>query len=132
MPFFVVPLPFSASSSGCFATTAATDILLVDPYPIGIDTKGCTGWYGCCGCDDCVGSVLDVSTRLETVAAAIGGIRPLGLVAQAFGGEHHWARMPTGAELRVMSYLGLIAAGPAAAVAGIGDRAHHHRHRHLM
>ena len=27
---------------------AAADILLVDPYPIGIDPTGCTEWYGCC------------------------------------------------------------------------------------
>lgn len=60
---------------------------MVDPYPIGIDTTGCTPWYGCCGCDDCVGNVLDVSTRLETVTASIGGVRPLGLVVQAFGKE---------------------------------------------
>ena len=29
------------------------------------------------------------------------------MVVQAFGGEGHWAREPTPAELRCMTYLGL-------------------------
>ncbi len=37
-----------------------------------------------------------------------GGARPIGLVAQAFGGEHHWSRYPTAPELRAMTYLGVV------------------------
>ena len=81
---------------------------MVDPYPIGIDTTQCSASFGCCGCDDCAGTVRDVATRLDTVAASLqGSTKQLWLVLQAFGGQGHWAHAPSPAQLRCMTYLGL-------------------------
>ena len=55
--------------------------MLVDPYPIGISTAGCGPSFGCCGCDECEGSVMDVATRVDT-ARADAGARPVWLVVQ--------------------------------------------------
>lgn len=86
----------------------AADIIMVDPYPISIDAGPCTPEFGCCGCDDCVGSVQDVANRLDHVADQLEDpSKPIWLVAQAFGKELHWSREPTPAELRCMTYLGL-------------------------
>eukprot|EP00959_Pyramimonas_sp_CCMP1952_P152747 3195956-Pyramimonas_sp.AAC.2 len=83
------------------------DVILVDPYPISIDTQGCTTTYGCCGCDDCDGFVSDVARRLDHVGSILQRSKPIWLVVQAFGGEGHWTRKPTPPELRAMTYLGL-------------------------
>ena len=83
------------------------DIFLVDPYPISINTHGCTTTYGCCGCDDCDGLVTDVSRRLDHVGSILQGAKAVWLVVQAFGGEGHWERQPTPREVRAMTYLGL-------------------------
>ncbi len=48
-----------------------TDILMVDPYPVSINTSLCSDDYGCCGCDDCTGSVTDVSERMDLTAKSI-------------------------------------------------------------
>jgi hypothetical protein len=85
----------------------ATDVIMVDPYPIGIDTTPCSASFGCCGCDDCEGTVRDVATRLDTVAASLPSTKQLWLVLQAFGGQGHWSHPPTPAQLRCMTYLGL-------------------------
>ena len=88
-------------------TQGAADVIMVDPYPVGVDAASCTTTFGCCGCDDCVGSVRDVARRLDTVATMLDPRKQLWLVLQAFGGHGHWARAPSPAELRCMTYLGL-------------------------
>jgi hypothetical protein len=85
----------------------AADVILIDPYPISIDTHGCTAKYGCCGCDECTGDVTDVSRRLDHVNSMLQPKKPVWVVLQAFGGEGHWVRQPTPNELRCMTYLGL-------------------------
>ena len=55
---------------------AAADIIMVDPYPVGIDAEGCTEGYGCCGCDDCVGEMGDVRRRLVHVGQELLGADP--------------------------------------------------------
>ena len=71
----------------------------------------CSSNYGCCGCDDCVGDVTDVTRRLDAVTRQSRGLRPIGFVGQSFGAEEHWYREPTPAEFRVMSYLAMIHEG---------------------
>ena len=84
----------------------AADILLLDPYPIGVNLKkGCNATFGCNGCDGCEhGGPADVAERLATVSHEIlqyGKAPPaLWVVLQAFGGEGHWSRAPTARELR--------------------------------
>ena len=55
---------------------AAADIIMVDPYPVGVDAEGCTEGYGCCGCDDCVGEMGDVRRRLVHVGQELLGAAP--------------------------------------------------------
>ena len=52
--------------------TSGADIIMTDPYPIGVNTSWsgpyntvCNTTYGCCGCDDCNGNFEDVSSRLD-------------------------------------------------------------------
>ena len=103
----------SLNCAGSMAYYAdSTDIMLLDVYPIGISTAGCSQTYGCCGCDDCEGNVGDVVRRLRAAAQLTGGGVALGFVAQAFGrNEEHWQREPTAAELRVMTYASLVQPG---------------------
>ena len=37
-------------------------------YPIGINCTGSDLTFGCCGCDNCRGSIVDVATRLDVRA----------------------------------------------------------------
>ena len=108
-PYHPVSLSLNCMESARYYAGGA-DIVMVDPYPVGINPDGCDQSYGCCGCDDCdTASVSDVGTRVRHVGQELlGGARPIGLVAQAFGGEHHWDRGPTVQELRAMTYLGVL------------------------
>jgi hypothetical protein len=80
--------------------TAATDILMTDPYPIGLLRP--------VGCDYCKGEPKDVWQRVMVYKEQLRGAMPLWLVLQAFGGAEHWSRSPTPGEERTMTYLGLI------------------------
>ncbi|KAI1340817.1 hypothetical protein F5Y15DRAFT_33604 [Xylariaceae sp. FL0016] len=92
-----------------------SDILMADPYPIGIDTAWskwnttCNATLGDCGCDNCRGTVQDVPARLDdlrTHEARLGHWpRPKFHNPQVFHGEDYWARDPTPAEARVMNAL---------------------------
>jgi hypothetical protein len=112
-PWHPVSISLNCRDSARYYAATGADILLLDPYPIGLDTRGCSmAHYGCCGCDGCAGRLADVSERLQHVRQLAGSGPLLGLVAQAFGGpgsdEQHWARGPTASELRAMTYLGLM------------------------
>ncbi|KAG8157835.1 hypothetical protein KVR01_012497 [Diaporthe batatas] len=99
--------------------TAGADILMEDAYPVGINATFADKWgtpcnltYGDCGCDNCVGSLLDVPSRIDDFnkyAAWIGGSvatrKPVWAVPQAFSGEGYWARDPTPEETWVMDLL---------------------------
>ena len=61
------------------------------------------------GCDDCLGNVYDVATRIDEIIIETNNTKPIWLVIQAFGSENeHWPRLPTAQEERVMTYLSLI------------------------
>jgi hypothetical protein len=95
---------------------AGADIILQDTYPIGINATYsipfntyCNLTHGDCGCDNCVGSLLDVPDRLDDLATYqewLGEWRkPLWSVLQAFYGEGYWQRLPTAQETWVMALL---------------------------
>jgi len=81
---------------------------MTDPYPIGINTTGCNDTYGDCGCDDCVGSVVDVGTRIERVLSLIDESEPVWAVPQLFGNSSYWSRLPTAEEEYYMTYTAII------------------------
>ncbi|ROV93488.1 hypothetical protein VSDG_06764 [Cytospora chrysosperma] len=99
--------------------SAGADIIMEDAYPVGINATYSTKWdtpvnltYGDAGCDNCVGSLLDVPARVDDFhryASWIGGSavtrKPVWAVPQAFSGEQYWARDPTAEEAWVMDML---------------------------
>jgi hypothetical protein len=95
--------------------TSGADILMEDAYPVGINSTFskwgtvCNSTYGDCGCDDCVGSLFDVSDRIDTLAGYQDDLgqeaKPIWAVPQSFSGEGYWARDPTDEETWVMNSL---------------------------
>lgn len=72
----------------------------------------CNTTYGDCGCDNCVGELTDVSTRLSTIqsyqANLPGGLsKPTWSVLQAFGNAEYWSAVPTSSEVVAMMLLSL-------------------------
>jgi hypothetical protein len=68
----------------------AMDLAMTDPYPI---PNGLPG---------------SIASAVRTVRDAVAPKIPLWLVPQAFGGNEWWSREPTAAELRLMTWLGII------------------------
>ncbi|KAI1805971.1 hypothetical protein F4811DRAFT_513225 [Daldinia bambusicola] len=95
--------------------SAGGDILMQDPYPIGINSTfskwgtECNATLGDCGCDNCVGNPQDVPHRLDGLIQYERwlGRWPLPKFhnPQAFHGEDYWFRDPTPAEAFVMNAL---------------------------
>ncbi|KAI5918383.1 hypothetical protein F4810DRAFT_692544, partial [Camillea tinctor] len=98
--------------------SAGADIIMEDAYPVGINATYSRRWdtpcnttYGDCGCDNCVGSLLDVPDRVDDFhdyQQWIGGAatrKPIWAVPQSFSGEEYWARDPTPEEVWVMDIL---------------------------
>ncbi|KAJ4417821.1 hypothetical protein N0V85_001683 [Neurospora sp. IMI 360204] len=100
----------------------AADILMADVYPIGITESSanlsnskwgtpCNSTYGDCGCDNCAGSVLDVSNRFDDLNQYEKWLglwpKPKMFNPQAFHGEGYWARDPTAEESWVMVLLAI-------------------------
>lgn len=98
--------------------SSGADIILSDVYPIAVNTSwsvvydtACNTTYGCCGCDDCEGTLDDISVRLDLFAeyqSWIGSApKPLWGVPMAFGNESFWTRYPTADEEVTMTMLSL-------------------------
>ncbi|GIZ42904.1 hypothetical protein CKM354_000615200 [Cercospora kikuchii] len=96
--------------------TSGADFIMEDAYPVSIDPNfsrkfntTCNETYGDCGCDNCIGSLRDVSTRLDTYTAYEEWLerpdKPLWSVLQAFSGEFYWTHDPTPLETWVMMIL---------------------------
>lgn len=81
--------------------TRGTDIVMQDTYPISINATfsikwdtPCTPDYGDCGCDNCKGSLADISDRMDVFKQRLrilGDERNKAVwgVPQAFGGEEY-------------------------------------------
>ncbi|KAJ5719430.1 hypothetical protein N7493_007885 [Penicillium malachiteum] len=98
--------------------SSGADIILSDVYPIAVNTSWstvyetpCNTTYGCCGCDDCEGTVEDISVRLDRFAEYQDwlGVSPKTFwgVPMAFGNETFWTRYPTAEEEVTMTMLSL-------------------------
>lgn len=98
--------------------TAGVDIVMSDPYPVGINPTWSVRWdtpvnetFGNSGCDNCRGSLMDVADRMDdmlTYRRWVGGVhtrKPIWAVPQNFGNESYWSREPTGPETMVMDVL---------------------------
>ncbi|KAF2170210.1 hypothetical protein M409DRAFT_64543 [Zasmidium cellare ATCC 36951] len=96
--------------------TSGTDYIMEDAYPVGIDPNYSRRFnttvnetYGDCGCDNCIGSLADVSDRLDDFFEYQQWLgdwqKPLWAVLQAFSGEDYWARSPTNEESWVMMII---------------------------
>lgn len=65
------------------------DIAMTDPYPI-------------------PGAADKVAEDVHTLHSKLQYDKSVWLVPQAFGGQEMWSREPTGAEIRLMTYMGLV------------------------
>ncbi|GJJ09266.1 hypothetical protein Clacol_003488 [Clathrus columnatus] len=68
--------------------------------------------YGCCGCDNCIGSFEDISTRVDEFKQRLdllgrGRSTAVWSVPQAFGNQTFWPRYPTGQEWLVESVVAI-------------------------
>ena len=96
---------------------SGAEIIFEDAYPVGINATWSVRWdtpcnltYGDCGCDNCDGTLTDVSTRLDQFTnyqANIDdqGSKPNWAVLQAFGNQDYWQSVPSPAELENMMVL---------------------------
>ncbi|KDR72349.1 hypothetical protein GALMADRAFT_143191 [Galerina marginata CBS 339.88] len=95
------------------------DIILQDTYMIGINATfstqfgtPCTLDFGDCGCDNCIGSFEDISTRMDEFKARnlVNGwerTKAVWTVPQGFINNTYWNRDPTGQEFVVQSVIGI-------------------------
>lgn len=101
---------------------AGADIIFEDAYPVAINATWSIPWstpcnltYGDCGCDNCVGELTDVATRLDdlqtyqaNLPAGLGlgpGRKPTWAVIQVFGEQDYWKSIPSVAEVENMMML---------------------------
>ncbi|KAI1176122.1 hypothetical protein F4777DRAFT_287567 [Nemania sp. FL0916] len=94
---------------------AGGDILMEDVYPIAINGTyskwgtACNATLGDCGCDNCEGTVQDVSSRLDDLSQYEQWLGNWPKTKfhnpQVFHGEDYWFRDPTPAEARAMNAL---------------------------
>ncbi|KAH6664935.1 hypothetical protein B0J14DRAFT_630374 [Halenospora varia] len=118
-PYHPVSLVLNCQNFYYEEYTSGADIVLVDPYPISINATfsipwhtPCNSTYGDCGCDNCIGSLSDVSSRLDNVLsyqAAIPnqGSKPTWSVLQAFGNQDYWPGLPMREEVENMMMLSI-------------------------
>jgi hypothetical protein len=115
-PYHPVSLVLNCENFHYKEYAAGADIILADPYPIGTDMTfsvqyhtTCNTTFGDCGCDNCLGNLLDVSNRMDALRnyQTWQGPEPKTFwgVPQAFGGSEYWSRAPTAAEEVAMAML---------------------------
>ncbi|KXX76531.1 hypothetical protein MMYC01_205990 [Madurella mycetomatis] len=114
-PYHPVAITLNCQNYYFAEYSAGADFIMEDVYPIGINSTWskwgteCNTTYGDCGCDNCEGTVQDVSSRLDDLATYE---RWLGLWPktkahnpQSFHGQDYWLRDPTVGEEHVMNVL---------------------------
>ncbi|RFU34974.1 hypothetical protein B7463_g1382, partial [Scytalidium lignicola] len=119
-PYHPVSLVLNCQNFFYADYTLGADIVYEDAYPVGINATWSVSWdtacnttYGDCGCDNCVGSLLDVPNRLDNIASYQEGLpiprKPTWAVLQEFGGpgSQYWAVVPSAEEVEVMAMLAI-------------------------
>nr|POE62923.1 hypothetical protein CFP56_03826 [Quercus suber] len=114
-PYHPTGLVLNCANYHFAAYTSGADYVMEDAYPVGINptfskwNTTCNTTYGDCGCDDCAGSLRDVSARLDAFHAYDSWLarspKPLWAVLQAFSGEGYWSRDPSPQESWAMMLL---------------------------
>ena len=115
-PYHPVSLVLNCDNFHYREYSSGADIIMSDVYPVGANTTfsrvfqtPCNVTYGCCGCDNCIGSLEDVAIRLEKFRRYQEWLdaprKTFWAVPQAFGKELHWDRYPTGEEVAAMTML---------------------------
>jgi hypothetical protein len=116
-PYHPVSLVLNCENYYYAEYASGADIIFEDAYPVGINATWSIPWgtpcnltYGDCGCDNCDGTLTDVSTRLDQITnyqANIDGqgSKPNWAVLQAFGNQDYWQSVPSPAEIENMMVL---------------------------
>ncbi|KAK3986312.1 hypothetical protein QBC44DRAFT_248480 [Cladorrhinum sp. PSN332] len=117
-PYHVVSVTLNCQNYYFKEYSAGGDIIMTDPYPIGINATyskwgtPCNTTYGDCGCDNCLGVVQDVPDRLDTFNKYESwlGLWPKTKIhnPQSFHGQDYWLRDPSPEEEDVMNVLGVM------------------------
>ncbi|CAG8948700.1 hypothetical protein HYFRA_00001821 [Hymenoscyphus fraxineus] len=118
-PYHPVSLVLNCQNYHYIPYSSGAQIILTDPYPISINATyslqfntPCNETYGDCGCDNCLGSISDVPTRITTLQTyesnlPNSGRKPLWAILQAFGNQSYWPGYPTSEEVAAMAILSL-------------------------
>lgn len=111
-PYHPITLVLNCADHYWTEYSSGADILMLDPYPIAVNTAFSKKWstpvtydFGVPGCDGCLGTMYDIPNRIDdyTNRARVMGRKremPLWIVPQMFNdwGDEFWWRPPTGDE----------------------------------
>ncbi|KAG4441424.1 hypothetical protein IFR05_003111 [Cadophora sp. M221] len=118
-PYHPVSLVLNCQNFYYTEYSSGADIIFEDAYPVAINATWSIPWntpcnltYGDCGCDNCVGELTDVSTRLDDIQSYQENIqgkgsKPTWAVIQAFGEQDYWKSIPSVAEVENMMMLAI-------------------------
>ncbi|KAK0127287.1 hypothetical protein ONS96_006837 [Cadophora gregata f. sp. sojae] len=118
-PYHPVSLVLNCQNFYYAEYSSGADIVFEDAYPVSINATWSIPWntpcnltYGDCGCDNCVGELTDVSTRLDDIQSYQENIqgessKPTWAVIQAFGNQSYWPGIPSAAEVENMMMLAI-------------------------
>ncbi|KAH9219711.1 hypothetical protein DL95DRAFT_383907 [Leptodontidium sp. 2 PMI_412] len=118
-PYHPVSLVLNCQNFYYTEYSSGADIIFEDAYPVAINATWSIPWhtpcnltYGDCGCDNCVGELIDVSTRLDDIQSYQDNIhgegsKPTWAVIQAFGEQDYWKSIPSVAEVENMMMLAI-------------------------
>jgi hypothetical protein len=118
-PYHPVSLVLNCQNFYYQEYASGADIIFEDAYPVAINATWSIPWdtpcnltYGDCGCDNCIGSLTDVSDRLDDIQTYQAnlpgqGMKPTWAVLQAFGDQDYWKSIPSPAEVENMMMLSI-------------------------
>ncbi|KAI5790373.1 hypothetical protein FPQ18DRAFT_390784 [Pyronema domesticum] len=109
------PISYTPNCQNYFFAQYASgsDIVIPDVYPISNNVTfsnryntACNRTYGCCGCDNCPGTLADLGDRVREMrefTRLLGMHKTFWAVGQGFGAAEFWERVPTGQEVVTLS-----------------------------